>query len=333
MFLENHPACPVVTKCKEKYSRKQALLTGILLGSEERSSQVRFIDRRTVEGETDQPPDTLAELNQQGYQVASPTGSSTATGVGMVSQKLRMTQSQILGMLRTVREPIADYQENRGVSRTEQISFVTLVTSLCTHAYTAAITILVMLWNLAPLLDGFVYFARFLLDRLIDIVETEDPKDKIVKSVVFLVEIIIVLFIIFLIMGLIFMPVYVLSARIVSKVWVTSYKKTDLVRLVTDGELLGPEDAGEEAMDTRTGEWRTGDLRTPGEATAEAVAEAGEERRACEEGEPRMVDIGELTRLGRQCCNVKNDVKLIELVPPKAKIRLRDVQVFKSLNL
>nr|CAI5868511.1 unnamed protein product [Callosobruchus analis] len=94
--------------------------------------------------------------------------------------KLRVTSSQILGMLRTVREPIVEYQENR---------------------------------------DGFVYFARFLLDRLIDIVETEDPKDKIVKSVVFLVEIIIVLFIIFLIMGLIFMPVYVLAARIVSKVW------------------------------------------------------------------------------------------------------------------
>nr|CAI5862894.1 unnamed protein product [Callosobruchus analis] len=209
--------CPVVTKCKEKYARKQAL--GIHLGPEEGPSQVRFIDGRTVEGEAEQPPDGLAELNEQGYQVASTPGGQTGTGFGMVSQKLRVTSSQILGMLRTVREPIVEYQENRGVSRTEQISFVTLVTSLCTHAYTAAITILVMLWNLAPLLDGFVYFARFLLDRLIDIVETEDPKDKIVKSVVFLVEIIIVLFIIFLIMGLIFMPVYVLAARIVSKVW------------------------------------------------------------------------------------------------------------------
>ncbi|VEN35872.1 unnamed protein product [Callosobruchus maculatus] len=206
--------CPVVTKCKEKYARKQA---GLLLGPNERPSQVHFIDRRKVEGEVDQPPDGLVELNEQGYQVASE--SQAAAGGGMVSQKLRISQSQILGMLRTVREPIVDYQENRGVSRTEQISFVTLVTSLCTHAYTAAITILVMLWNLAPLLDGFVYFARFLLDRLIDIVETEDPKDKIVKSIVFLVEIIIVLFIIFLIMGLIFMPVYVLAARIASKVW------------------------------------------------------------------------------------------------------------------
>lgn len=94
-----------------------------------------------------------------------------------------------------------------------------LITSLCTHAYTAAITILVMLWNLAPLLDGFVYFARFVVDKLIEIFETRDKKEKIMKAAVFAGEIIVILFIIFLIMGLIFMPVYVLTARIISKIW------------------------------------------------------------------------------------------------------------------
>lgn len=76
-----------------------------------------------------------------------------------------------------------------------------------------------MLWNLFPLLDGFVYFIRFFLDKLIDIFETEDQKEKIMKAVIFAGEIIVILFLIFLIIGLIFMPVYALTAKIISKVW------------------------------------------------------------------------------------------------------------------
>ncbi|XP_023020631.1 uncharacterized protein [Leptinotarsa decemlineata] len=134
-------------------------------------------------------------------------------------RKMHVSQSSVLRSLRSVREPIISYQETRGVSRNEDITFLALLTSLCTHAYTAAITILVMLWNLAPLLDGFVYFARFFLDRLIQIFETQGQKEKIIRAAVFLGEILVILFLIFLIMGLIFMPVYVLAARIVSKIW------------------------------------------------------------------------------------------------------------------
>lgn len=64
-----------------------------------------------------------------------------------------------------------------------------------------------------------MYFARFVLDKLIEIFETRDKKDKIFKVAMFLAEIIVILFIIFLIMGLIFMPVYVLAARILGKIW------------------------------------------------------------------------------------------------------------------
>ncbi|XP_057670920.1 uncharacterized protein LOC130902682 [Diorhabda carinulata] len=158
------------------------------------------------------------EDQQQNF-VAQNRGTDQIKNVFMVNQNLKMTESAILSTLRSVRAPIVNYQETRGVSRNEQISFINLITSLCTHAYTAAITILVMLWNLAPLLDGFVYFARFTVDKLIDIFETDDPKEKIIKTAVFAGEIIIILFLIFLIIGLIFMPVYVLTARIISKIW------------------------------------------------------------------------------------------------------------------
>ncbi|KAF7277795.1 hypothetical protein GWI33_009213 [Rhynchophorus ferrugineus] len=65
--------------------------------------------------------------------------------------KMHLSKSGLLYTLNLIRDPVVDYQEKRGVSRNEEITFVTLVTSLCTQAYTAAITILVMLWNLMPL--------------------------------------------------------------------------------------------------------------------------------------------------------------------------------------
>lgn len=94
-----------------------------------------------------------------------------------------------------------------------------LLTSLLTQSYTAALTILVMLWNLLPLVEGFLYFARFILDKLVDIIETGDPKEKAMKTIVFCGEMFVILIIIFLIVGLIFMPVYVLTARLFGKLW------------------------------------------------------------------------------------------------------------------
>ncbi|XP_072386979.1 uncharacterized protein [Diabrotica undecimpunctata] len=161
-----------------------------------------------------------SEQHQRDFQIIDrprhlePASNPTRNTIG-----LNMTESAILHTLRSVRSPIVNYQESRGVPRNEQISFINLITSLCTHAYTAIITILVMLWNLVPLLDGFVYFARFAVDKLINIFETQDSKEKIMKMAIFAGEIIVILFIIFLIIGLIFMPVYLLVARIISKIW------------------------------------------------------------------------------------------------------------------
>ncbi|CAH1104597.1 unnamed protein product [Psylliodes chrysocephalus] len=131
----------------------------------------------------------------------------------------RSIQKTLLNTLISVRAPIVDYQEARGVSRDEKVTFLNLMTSLCTHAYTAAITILVMLWNLAPLLDGFVYFTRFALDKMIDILETDDPKEKALKAAMFTGEIIVICFLMFMIVGLIFLPVFVLISKIFSKIW------------------------------------------------------------------------------------------------------------------
>ncbi|KAL1491792.1 hypothetical protein ABEB36_012336 [Hypothenemus hampei] len=153
--------------------------------------------------------------NQPGIQeTMSQTGQNKSE-----QNNVKFTQSGLLYTLNMIREPVVDYQEARGVPRNEEITFLSLVTSLCTQAYTAAITILVMLWNLMPLVDGFVYFVRFVLDKVIDIVQTEDNKERAIKSAILFGELTIIIFIIFLIVGLIFMPVYVLMARLFSKIF------------------------------------------------------------------------------------------------------------------
>ncbi|CAH0559622.1 unnamed protein product [Brassicogethes aeneus] len=130
-----------------------------------------------------------------------------------------MSASGILSTLNVLREPIADYQSSRGIARNETITFMNLITSLISQAYTAGLTILVMLWNLLPLVEGFVYLIRFILDKLIDILETEEPKDKVMKTIIFCGELFLILIVIFLIVGLIFMPVYVLTAKLFGKLW------------------------------------------------------------------------------------------------------------------
>ncbi|XP_050300011.1 uncharacterized protein LOC126738627 [Anthonomus grandis grandis] len=136
----------------------------------------------------------------------------------IATRKFPISRSGILYTLHKLRDPVAEYQETRGVPRDEEITFLNLITSLCSQAYSAAITIMVMVWNLMPLVDGLVYFLRFFLDKIIDIVQTENNIDRATKIVLFFAEITVIMLLFFLIMGLIFMPVYELVVHMGRKV-------------------------------------------------------------------------------------------------------------------
>ena len=74
-----------------------------------------------------------------------------------------------------------------------------------------------MLYNLFPLLDGFVYLIRFILDKILEICETKDTTEKILIALLFLGEVVILFLIVMLIFGLIVMPVWALVGYIISK--------------------------------------------------------------------------------------------------------------------
>lgn len=96
---------------------------------------------------------------------------------------------------------------------------MTLITSMFHQGYQAALTILTMLYNLIPLVDGFLCLARFVLDKLIEIAETDSKPEMILKIGMFTVEIFVILIMCLLICGLVIFPVWQLFSALLSKFW------------------------------------------------------------------------------------------------------------------
>lgn len=126
---------------------------------------------------------------------------------------------KLIRSLHAVREPLAEYQERNGTPRDEMFHFVPLINMLGQSAYNVTIAVLVMLYSFVPLLEGFLYCVRFILDKLIDILESGETKDKVVKGLLFLLELLVIFFVLFLIISFIVWPVFQLTWSLFGKVW------------------------------------------------------------------------------------------------------------------
>lgn len=98
-------------------------------------------------------------------------------------------------------------------------SFTDLVKALCQHAYNATLTILTMLYNLMPLLEGFMYLLRFMLDKLIDIFETPRAGDKAIKSALFVGELVILFFLLYFIISILLIPIIHFTLLFINKIF------------------------------------------------------------------------------------------------------------------
>lgn len=97
-------------------------------------------------------------------------------------------------------------------------SFVALMQALFQAIYHAVITIITMIINLFPLVDGFLHVCRFLLDKSLEICHTEGRKEKICKILLFIGEIFILSLVIMLIICMIVLPVWALVSYLMSKI-------------------------------------------------------------------------------------------------------------------
>lgn len=164
---------------------------------------------------------------------ASATGSVLSTGPTNTYTKLmnrslacgdiylenNKFDSMICSYLYKIREPLASYQEKRGLPRETEHSFIGLMTTLCQASYHAVLTILTMIVNLVPLYEGFLYLCRFLIDKLIEIFEAPTGKERALKTVIFIAEFIILCLVIMLMFCLIIIPIWQLLSYILGKAW------------------------------------------------------------------------------------------------------------------
>ncbi|XP_045465890.1 uncharacterized protein LOC123674834 [Harmonia axyridis] len=121
--------------------------------------------------------------------------------------------------LQRIRQPLADYQEQKGLPREEIYSFLSLLTTLCQHSYNAFVVIFAMLYNLSPMMDSVLCILRFLLDRMIEISQTSNLHERTHKLVIFVGQLSVLSAVGFMIYTLIIYPIVNLIGAIALCTW------------------------------------------------------------------------------------------------------------------
>ncbi|XP_044757301.1 uncharacterized protein LOC123315608 [Coccinella septempunctata] len=121
--------------------------------------------------------------------------------------------------LQKIRDPLADYQEQKGVPREELYSFLSLLTTLCQHSYNAFVVIFAMLYNLSPMMDSILCVLRFLLDKMIEISQTQNLQERTHKVLIFVGQLSVLGAVGFMIYTLIIFPIVNLISAIALCTW------------------------------------------------------------------------------------------------------------------
>lgn len=121
--------------------------------------------------------------------------------------------------INTIRDPIADIQEKRGISRHQRFTFVDLMSALFNHSYNSCLCIITMIMGLLPLLEGLLNLVRFILDKILEIDECKNIGEKVCKTFIFIGELFVIFVIVSLIVTIILLPVANLIQYTLYKIW------------------------------------------------------------------------------------------------------------------
>lgn len=122
-------------------------------------------------------------------------------------------------LFKKIRDPLANYQEQKGLPKDLEQNFIGLMSVLLQTNYNAFIAIGLLLMSLTSIADGFLYLFRFIFDKCINICHTQSKKQKIMKGLLFLGEVIIIGFCIAFMFSFVIFPVWLLITYISEKVW------------------------------------------------------------------------------------------------------------------
>lgn len=93
-----------------------------------------------------------------------------------------------------------------------------MLQSVGEHLYAVMAVMITMFTNLLPITDAFLVMFRFMIDKLIDIVESHD-NERIMKACLFVVEIVPLVFLLLFIYGFILYPLSSMFLVVINKFW------------------------------------------------------------------------------------------------------------------
>uniref|UniRef100_A0A8D8XIP7 Uncharacterized protein n=1 Tax=Cacopsylla melanoneura TaxID=428564 RepID=A0A8D8XIP7_9HEMI len=116
-----------------------------------------------------------------------------------------------------LRDNLVKFQISQNIS-SDEYTFISLITTLCTLGFKALHTIFIMIMALFPMIEILIHISRFLVDHLLDILNTEDRQKKMRKWLIFVVEIGLILCSVIFIFGSVLLPLWSLGILIVYKI-------------------------------------------------------------------------------------------------------------------
>ncbi|XP_076387992.1 uncharacterized protein LOC143264474 [Megachile rotundata] len=116
-----------------------------------------------------------------------------------------------------LREYLVNYQESCGVPRTEY-SFSALIQIMGQATGRSLLALLYVMLNAVPLVEVLLYVLRFILDKMINIKDSKDFRQAILRCFVFTTELLSVYVCLIFIFGFIVLPIFHMAVGIIAKI-------------------------------------------------------------------------------------------------------------------
>ncbi|XP_014252399.1 uncharacterized protein LOC106668300 [Cimex lectularius] len=136
----------------------------------------------------------------------------------MSDRKMRTAHTNSIngGYLEKMRDQLALFQEGRGISRGEY-SFVTLMAAIVGMLGQAFHSLITLLLALTPILEVSLHLLRFALETIIDIKNTQNPRELAKKVVIFTAELGLALSFMIFTFGSILYPMFCIGLNVGSR--------------------------------------------------------------------------------------------------------------------
>lgn len=130
-----------------------------------------------------------------------------------------MSNGTIVSILKTIRQPIANYQESKGVPKSKSYGFVDATKHMSNAVITSIRFSYNMLYSSVSMLELSLYLIRFILDTFIEIYEEENNEEKCILLLVFILKMLIIIYIIIYITRYLLIPQWDFFYNIVEKIF------------------------------------------------------------------------------------------------------------------